>query len=469
MSQSKSQNNQNSKNKRPKRASGITAITVKGYKSIYNESKIDISSLTVLAGTNSSGKSSIMQPLLLMKQTLEASYDPGPILLNGANLKFTSAEQLFSLAKPKEKTTQFSISIEINEREVVTCTFGKKPKKSIDLNSMRYEGSDRSFTLISKMDHESIFEILPSQFQDFYKVALEQVQENSEDEDSASSEEKSVALGIVRDRCFFEIAIHNKARRSVLIVPPMSGPASVFERHIQGIIHVPGLRGNPERTYKTTAVSELFPGRFEDYVASVINHWQSSQDEKLRLLTDALQKLDLTSKIVSKQLNDTQVELTVGRLPCNSQSRVKTSDMVSIADVGFGVSQVLPVLVSLLAASPGQLVYIEQPEIHLHPRAQVALAEIFADAIDRGVRIVVETHSELFLLGIQSLVAEGKLSPDNVKLHWFTQQENGATKISTAELDETGAFGDWPEDFGEISLATQNRYLTAAEAKLWNK
>jgi predicted ATPase len=142
--------------------------------------------------------------------------------------------------------------------------------------------------------------------------------------------------------------------------------------------------------------------------------------------------------------------------------------MVSIADVGFGVSQTLPVIVALLTARPGQLVYIEQPEIHLHPRAQVAIAEIFADAANRGVRVVVETHSELFLMGVQSLVAEGKLAPDKVKLHWFTRQENGNTKITSADLDESGSFGeDWPEDFAEVSLSIQNRYLSAAEAKLW--
>lgn len=462
MPQPKSQNSQHSKNKHPKGASGITAITVKGYKSIYTESKIDISSLTVLAGTNSSGKSSIMQPLLLMKQTLEASYDPGPILINGANLKFTSAEQLFSLVKPKEKTDQFSIAIEINDREVVTCTFGKKPGKSIDLNSMRYENRERGFTLFPDMTYKELIETFPSSRRDSYIKALETTLEKDNDNEDTP-------VRVVRDRCFFEVAISSELGHSKIIQPPIGTRAVVFGQHIRNIIHIPGLRGNPERTYKTAAVYSSFPGTFEDYAASMIEHWKSVDEEKLRLLTAALQKLDLTSKIESKQINDTQVELTVGRLPCNSQSSVKESDMVSIADVGFGVSQVLPVLVSLLVARSGQLVYIEQPEIHLHPRAQVALADIFADAIDRGVRVVVETHSELFLLGIQSLVAEEKLSPDKVKLHWFTQQEDGSTKISTAELDETGAFGDWPEDFGEISLAAQNRYLTAAEAKLWKK
>ena len=139
------------------------------------------------------------------------------------------------------------------------------------------------------------------------------------------------------------------------------------------------------------------------------------------------------------------------------------TDMVNIADVGFGVSQILPVLVAIIVAEPGQLVYIEQPELHLHPRAQVALAQVLADAAKRGVRVVAETHSSLLLLGIQTLVAEGYLSPELVKLHWFTRREDGVTEVSSAELDEAGAYGDWPEDFDDIDLKTQSRYLNAVD------
>jgi predicted ATPase len=71
---------------------GITSISVAGYKSLAKEQTIEIRPLTILAGANSSGKSSIMQPLLLLKQTLDAQYDPGPLLLDGPNVNFTSAE-----------------------------------------------------------------------------------------------------------------------------------------------------------------------------------------------------------------------------------------------------------------------------------------------------------------------------------------------------------------------------------------
>jgi predicted ATPase len=143
--------------------------------------------------------------------------------------------------------------------------------------------------------------------------------------------------------------------------------------------------------------------------------------------------------------------------------------MVNIADVGFGVSQVLPVLVALIVAEPGQLVYLEQPELHLHPRAQVALAQVLADAAKRGVRVVAETHSSLLLLGIQTLIAEGKLSPELVKLHWFSRNKDGVTEVDSVDLDEAGTYGDWPVDFDDVDLGTQSRYLDAVDKVRFGK
>ena len=129
------------------------------------------------------------------------------------------------------------------------------------------------------------------------------------------------------------------------------------------------------------------------------------------------------------------------------------------------MSQVLPVLVALIVAEPGQLVYLEQPELHLHPNAQVALARVLADAAKRGVRVVAETHSSLLLLGVQTLVAEGDLSPELVKLHWFTRREDGVTEVNSADLDEAGAYGEWPEDFADVNLHAQSSYIKAARSR----
>ena len=443
---------------------GITGISVSGYKSLYEECSIEVRPLTILAGANSSGKSSIMQPLLLMKQTLEATYDPGALLLYGPNVRFTSVQQFLSTISNKNVVDSFSVTIEIQKTFSVKNTFQRQPKKGINLIAMDYIDfvfTNENTNLIPEMRQEEIISALPEWLVHNYQITTRQQAEIGKIQ-GIEYEYKADTLHWVirRNRCFLEVAITVNER-----LMQTYSPGFYCVPDIVSLIHIPGLRVNPERNYKITATGHNFPGIFEDYIASVINQWQESRDERLRDLGKALEALGLTWKVEARQLNDIQIELLVGRMPRSGEGK----DMVSIADVGIGVSQALPVLVALLVAKAGQLVYLEQPEIHLHPRAQVGLAEVLANAANRGVRVVLETHSELLLLAVQSLVAEGKLSPDKVKLHWFTRGEDGVTKVSSAELDEAGAFGDWPEDFGDVSMKLESRYLDAAEARLWNR
>ena len=422
---------------------GITKIAVTGFKSLVEECAIDIRPLTILAGANSSGKSSIMQPLLMLKQTLEVTYDPGPLLIDGPNVQFTLAEQFLSALPNGKRTDRFQIQIQTHKSNVsnaVQATF-RKGKNGIEIVEMTKENLDpdqalstKSLTLYPEMSSEEI-KSLGNQDPAFKNFDI-----------------------VKRSRCFLYLGSQYS-----------SGFYEVtygFGAYIFNTIHLPGLRGNPERTYKLTSTGPRYPGTFENYAANIIHEWQETGDERLKTLADALHTLGLTGQVGTQKIDDTRIELRVGRL---RDDRTSETDMVSIADVGFGVSQVLPVLVALLVAEPGRLVYLEQPESDLHPRAQVALAQVLADAAKRGVRVVAETHSSLLLLAVQTLVAKGSLPSELVKLHWFTRGENGATKIDTADLDEVGAYGDWPEDFDDVDLKAQSRYIKAAQSRLAEK
>ena len=419
---------------------GITKIAVTGFKSLAEECAIDIRPLTILAGANSSGKSSIMQPFLMLKQTLEAPYDPGPLLIDGPNVQFTLAEQFLSALPNGKRTDRFQIQIQTHKSNVsnaVQATF-RKGKNGIEIVEMTKENLDpdqalstKSLTLYPEMSSEEI-KSLGNQDPAFKNFDI-----------------------VKRSRCFLYLGSQYS-----------SGFYEVtygFGAYIFNTIHLPGLRGNPERTYKLTSTGPRYPGTFENYAANIIHEWQETGDERLKTLADALHTLGLTGQVGTQKIDDTRIELRVGRL---RDDRTSETDMVSIADVGFGVSQVLPVLVALLVAEPGRLVYLEQPESDLHPRAQFALAQVLAAAAKRGVRVVAETHSSLLLLAVQTLVAEGSLSPELVKLHWFTRDKNGATKIDTADLDEAGAYGNWPEDFDDVDLKAQSRYIKAAQSRL---
>ena len=422
---------------------GITKIAVKGFKSIVEECAIDIRPLTILAGTNSSGKSSIMQPLLLLKQTLEAPYDPGPLLIDGPNVQFTEAEQFLSKLTGGKRADCFQIQIEIGRPSLsdsLWLTF-RKGKNQIEIAEM-----SRDLKLVTDQSFSSHLTLYP-------EMSSKEIASLADHDPLIKNSEKDKNLDVVKRLwCFLRLESQNGNH--------FYDVTHNFGLNILNSIHIPGLRGNPERSYKLTSTGPRYPGTFENYAASIIHKWQETKDKRLKKVADALHTLGLTRKIGTQKISDVGIELQVGRLP---HDRTDEVDTVNITDVGLGVSQVLPVLVAVIAAEPGRLVYIEQPELHLHPRAQVALAQVLADAAKRGVRVVAETHSSLLLLGVQTLVAEGNLSPELVKLHWFTRREDGVTEVASADLDEAGAYGEWPEDFADVDLTIQSRYLDAVD------
>lgn len=436
----------------------LTGLTVAGFKSIARQQSIEVRPLTILAGANSSGKSSMMQPLLLLKQTLEATFDPGALLLNGPNVRFTSASQFLSTQADRSKRRQFTVGVETQAGVALSETFGYDDKAIIDVLGMAETMDGHTITLHPNMAPHELVAAVNAMVRGFDRTWLDTM------DDLAIPSYWSVQ----RTRCFLVVQG---------IPPTLLGTLPGAVQHalpgVQALttiarqtLHVPGSRGNPERMYqRTPVIGPEFVGTFDNYIASVISHWQSTADDRLAKLSEALSALGLTWGVAAQVIDDTSVELHVGRLP---RQRGK-NDLVSIADVGFGVSQVLPVLVALLVAEPGQLVYIEQPELHLHPRAQTILARLLFDAAERGVRVVAETHSSLILLGIQTLVAEGR-PRDLVKLHWFTRDEaTGTTSVASTDLDETGAFdADWPEDFGQVTLNAESNFLNAAESRLFS-
>jgi len=405
-------------------ADGITKIAVEGFKSIAKRQEIEIAPLTILAGANSSGKSSIMQPLLLLKQTLEATYDPGPLKIDGPNVIFTSSEQFLSKFGPKP-ADQLKVEISTSEEDF-TISF-RRGTAGIEVVEQVMAIAGLAITLRPDMSAEAV-----------RKIAVEQIGVKSDE------------FRLAQNRFFLDI--QDSSSRQYRLLPS-------FEEQLVGLIHVPGLRGNRSRTYRVTAPGPRFPGTFDEYVASVILHWQKQDPEGPENLLDDLRHTGLARMVLAHQISDVAIELRVAL-----QDYPHRLD--NIADVGFGVSQVLPVLVALRAADEGRLVYLEEPEIDLHPRAQTKLADVLAGAAKRGVRVVAETHSSLLLRAIQTLVAKGDLAPELVRLHWFSRDHDGVTQVNTATLDANGAFGDWPEDFGDVALESEKEYLDAVEDRL---
>lgn len=420
----------------------IEQIQVKGYKSLV-DATLHVRPLTLLAGTNSSGKSSIMQPLLLIKQTMEASYQPaGALVLSGAHVQAETADELISkLGKAKKK--EFSV-------DVTGINSGSKKSSGCGLT---YQLNGNEFNVKRQKTFGG------NSQQMILEPGLNAIEIQQRFKEAIPNLSKSLDSAVSPNNGFLDVVMLINFTYGE-VESQRAQFAFSLQTALSSLLHISGLRPQPGRNYPATFFQNQIKGTFDLYAAGTISQWQQQNNaEALTKLNDYLIRLGLTNSITAKVKNANEVELSVNRLPATSKTKPRKTDMVNIADVGIGVSQVLPILVALIAAQEGQIVYIEQPELHLHPRAQVVMAELVADSAKRGVRVIVETHSSLLLLTVQTLVAEGTLKPEEVALHWFARDAKGATTVTLAEVDENGAYGDWPEDFGDVELAAQSAYL----------
>ena len=233
------------------RGDGITAVSIRGFKSHAFENRIDIRHLTILAGANSSGKSSIVQPLLLMKQTLEASYDPGPLLLDGPNVRCTSVDQLLSLTQPNRNDRSFSVGIETHGASILQTEYAYSANQELEIRSMSITLSDRaseSLLWLTSGDDSTVLEERLSAFLSAVNLAPYRASDGSR-------------LAAVRNRCFLYIVV-----RVADADPP--GVSYAHLTHLLHwmpnfelirMIHVSGSRGNPERVY-SRATLKTIPG-----------------------------------------------------------------------------------------------------------------------------------------------------------------------------------------------------------------
>lgn len=226
--------------------------------------------------------------------------------------------------------------------------------------------------------------------------------------------------------------------------------ANVQRRFISGLRYLGPLRGYPERHYVAGGRSSASVGRLGESSADVLyaNPTIASKVDEYIQRFGFGYRLRL-SELVDKDQPDSHGGVFGVRLVDQA-----TSVNVSLVDVGFGVSQVLPIIVQSLL-SRDSTVAIEQPEIHLHPALQAELAELFADSIKEPInnRFIIETHSEHLILRFQKLIRRGLLSPDQLSVLYVSRpkgpEDEGAT-VSRIRLGHDGDFIDeWPGGFFE--------------------
>jgi hypothetical protein len=215
-----------------------------------------------------------------------------------------------------------------------------------------------------------------------------------------------------------------------------------IRRELENIVYLGPLRRKPERDYVWNKTN---PGYVESDGHRAIDVLLASAlmkgDDQNRIIEGVskwLARMKVADKLEVKQLGrSTRYELVVH---CDGVE-------ANLRDVGIGISQVLPVLTIAYFAPFGSTIILEEPEIHLHPLAQSALAELFVEVSkERQVQFIVETHSEHLFRRMQTLIARQQITASDAAMY-FVERENGVARMRTLEIDDFGRVKNWPPGF----------------------
>lgn len=449
----------------------LTELHVENFKA-WRDLKIEFGKVTALFGENSAGKSSLMQFLLMLKQTKNAAdrgvvldFGGGPTeLVNLGNYRSTVHRDGRADTLPDMKwmlAWRLLRKLEIHDPLAV-------PKKLLYAG----DGLQARAVVGPKTDSQS----QPSAKHLAYEF------------DGRTFELRPKVAGGAK----FDLALAGdgpfRFRRNVGRGWPLPGPVkthlfpgaarslyqntdflsefeNAYETLMDRIYYLGPLREHPRREYRWTGSGRDGVGDSGEFTIDAIlaatdrndrqnlkpRHWKMSFQN---LIAHWLRELGLIESFeVREVVEGSSLYQALVR-------RDKNAPQTTLMDVGFGVSQVLPVLVLLYYVPEGSIVLMEQPEIHLHPSVQSGLADVMlAVAAHRNVQIVVESHSEHLLRRFQRRVAEGAVDVSDLKLH-FVRSKDGAAELDALRLNKWGGIENWPDKFfgdemGEIAATSR--------------
>jgi len=456
----------------------ITNLRIQGFKSWRDTGTMRVAPLTGLFGPNSSGKTAILQLLLMLKQTAESA-DRSRVLHTGdektpvelgsfrdimyghtvpGEISFDLGWTLpapLNIPDPSSgpQKTLFSIS---------SLQFGaiiRGTAEDMAVKQFKYSFNAPSLTYAFGMRRKEMQEEGKAE----YELIAEQY-----------AAKRTRGRGWPLPAPVKSYGFPDQVNAYYQNVGFLSEFVLAFEQLFQNVFYLGPLREYPHRIYAwpgdkpqdvglrgEKVVSALLAARSQGKVIKKGRSRLTVDERVAEWLKDLGLIYSFTVQPIAKNRNAYEVRV----------QRSASASEVLITDVGFGVSQILPVLSLCYYAPEGSIIILEQPEIHLHPAVQAGLADVFIDAIKtRNVQILLESHSEHLLRRLQRRVAEEAITPDQTALY-FVSTDDGESRLNPLALDLFGNIANWPANFfgdemGELVAMTNAAMKRRAEVRV---
>jgi predicted ATPase len=407
----------------------LTELHLSNFKS-WRELDMKLGRVTGLFGTNSSGKSSILQFLLMLKQTKDATDTRLVLDLGGQN-------QLINLGSFKD--------LIFNHQDNLILKWGLK-WKVFDYG----EYTDEFKTQVEIILHQKEIKVQLLEYGSLENTQSIKLMDNKYKHSIFFSNKNIITLSFS-----YPIKTH-LIKISIKEIDNSTEPNNIYERVYEILIdafhYLAPLREYPKREYQWSGASPSHVGyRGENAInailaATIRNETRTlpnSEEEKpfQEVIAYWLKELGLIHEFAVKEIAEGTglYRAIVKKSP--------ESPEAFLTDVGFGVSQVLPALVLLYYVPEGSIILMEQPEIHLHPAVQSGLADVILQVSkQRDLQVIVESHSEHLLQRFQRRVAEESYSVDELKLY-FCDSKDGESHLIDLEMDEFGDIRNYPANF----------------------
>ena len=361
--------------------------------------------LTLLTGLNSAGKSSALQPLILLHQTMNENEWSHHLFLSGSLL---SLGGLIDVVNQVTGRDRFAIGVGTDNFSIL----------------WEFEGDDRSAQLVpvvristSRDQYQNAMDILPDSGLHFLVPSTDLISFNDDG--------------------------------SYQAIAPLS-------RKIERLSYICAERSGPRETYQLVASKQpMYVGQKGERTPGVLYQYSD------KIVLPEL-RLEGTPPTLQRQVEAWMSRFFPGSgfeiKPIERASQVtlgirtsKSSNYLRPQNVGYGMTHVLPIITACLVAEPDDLLLIENPEVHLHPAGQAMIGEFIAKSVKAGLQIIVETHSDHVLNGIRRAVRNGLLTPDAVAVHFFAPRaddlDSVRPQVVSPVLDTNGEFDYWPAGF----------------------